>query len=85
MVPDDEPSYLRIEVSAWQIRKALNRAGLRDAVESAVAASNDLDLKDGWERAPTFWSDQPMTLALGASLGKSAADMYALFQLAETL
>ncbi|HZV61634.1 MAG TPA: hypothetical protein VFF75_04400, partial [Methylophilaceae bacterium] len=62
VLQDAEPLYPRIEVSAWQIRKALNRTGLRDAVETEVAASNDLDLKDGWERAPTFWSDQPMTL-----------------------
>lgn len=84
-VPDPEPVRPRITVSAWQIRKALNQAGLRQAVEDAVAASNNIELKDGWYHSPQFFSDNPLTLGMGASLGKDTEAMYALFQLAERL
>lgn len=82
---DPQAQFPRIEVSAWQIRKALNATGLRDAVEQAVAASASIELKDGWNYAPTFFSDNALTIALGAGLGKTPADMYALFQLASSL
>ena len=84
LVQDPAPRP-RIEVSARQIRKALNATGLRQAVEDAVAASDDIDVKDGYHYAPYFWSDDPLTLGLGAALGKTEADMYALFLLAESL
>lgn len=85
IMTDAEPELLRIDVSAWQIRKALNATGLRQQVEDAVAASTDIELQDGWAHAPRFYSDHPMTLQMGAALGKTTADMYALFQLAESL
>jgi hypothetical protein len=84
-VPDAEPSLPRIDVSAWQIRRALNMTGLRDAVEAAVAASNDIELKDGWQHSPRFYSDNELTITMGAGLGKSVGEMYALFQLAAGL
>jgi hypothetical protein len=82
---DESPSRPRIEVSAWQIRKALNREGLRDAVEAYVASSGDLELQDGYYHAPTFWSDHPFALVVGAALGKSEDAMYEFFQLAKSL
>lgn len=85
VLTDTEPPQPRIEVSAWQIRKALNVMSLRQAVEDAVAASGSITIQDGWYHSPTFWSDQPLTLQMGAALGKSESDMYALFQLAKGL
>jgi hypothetical protein len=82
---DATPALPRITVSAWQIRKALNKTDLRDAVEAAVAASGNLELQDGWRHSPEFYSDNPLTLGMGAALGKSSAEMYALFQFAESL
>lgn len=74
-----------ISINAWQLRMALNRVGLRQAVEDAVAASTDQDIKDGYYHSPTFSSNEPHTLALGAQLGQDEAAMYALFELGSTL
>lgn len=53
----------------WQIRKHLNATGQRQLVEDAVAASTDITLKDGWEFANEFRSDDPFVLSMGALLG----------------
>lgn len=71
--------------SPWQIRKALNQLGLRDAVEAAVAASTDRNLHDGWERATEFRSDDPFVIAMGATLGKTEAEVRAIIELGATL
>jgi len=84
-VPDAEPAMSRIDVSAWQIRKALNMTGLRNFVEAAVAASDDIELKDGWLHSPRFYSDNELAITMGAGLGKTREEMYTLFQLAASL
>lgn len=71
--------------SPWQIRKALNALGLRDAVEAVITDSNDRMLKDGWEFANEFRSDAIFVLAMGASLGKDAAGTAELIKYASTL
>jgi hypothetical protein len=58
----------------WQIRKALNIAGLRLSVENMIAGTSDVDLKDGWEFASEFRSDDPFVISMGAALGKSAEE-----------
>lgn len=84
-VADVEPLLPRVDVSAWQIRKALNMAGLRNFVEAAVAASDDIELKDGWLHSPRFYSDNELAITMGAGLGKSREEMHALFELAASL
>jgi hypothetical protein len=79
------PIKIGIGVSAWQLRKALNQLGLRAAVEAAVTASTNQDLKDGWAYAGTFNSDDPLVVTMGTALGQTPAQMYALFELASTL
>lgn len=74
-----------VSCNAWQIRKALNAVGLRDAVEIAVAQSTDRDLKDGWERATEFRSDDAFVLNMGAALGKTEQEIHELIALAATL
>lgn len=74
-----------LKCSAWQIRKALNATGLRDAVEYAVSASNDRDLQDGWNHATEFLRYEPLVLKFGVALGKTDAELDALFELARTL
>ena len=74
--------------SPWQIRKALNALGLRDAVEQAVAtATGDgaQTLKDGWEFATHFSSSDPFVISMGASLGKNEQETAELIQYASTL
>ena len=71
--------------SPWQIRKALNAQGLRQAVEDAVAASDDIALRDGWEFATQFRSDDPFVLTMGAMLGKSEEETRQLIEYAGSL
>lgn len=73
-----------ISVTPYQIREALNMLGLRAAVESAVAAGSQ-SLKDKWQFAQEFKRDNPTVIEIGLALGKTDAEMDALFQLAETL
>ena len=77
--------FPNISVSAWQIRKALNSAKLRDAIETAVTVSKDRDLKDGWEFAAMFDSSSPLVIAMGEAIGKKPEEIYELFQLARVL
>lgn len=69
----------------WQIRKVLNQIGLRQAVEDAVATSTDQTMKDGWEFATEFRSDDPFVQSMGAALGKTQTEIEQLIQLAATL
>jgi hypothetical protein len=80
--PLPPPVYI---CSPWQIRKALNNLSLRQAVEDAVAASNDQTLKDGWEFATEFRSNDPFVISMGASLGKNEQETAELIQYASTL
>ena len=91
-ITDEEAEALRppapapvYTCSRWQIRKALNAQGLRQAVEDAVAASDDQDLKDGWDCAGEFRSDHMFVISMGASLGMTEEQTADLIQYAATL
>jgi len=71
-------------VSPWQIRKALNALGLRDAVEKAVAAS-DITTQDAWNHATEFRRDDVLVEGVGKALNKSDEELDNLFILAGTL
>ena len=71
-------------LSAWQIRKALNQMGLRDAVEAAVAAGPQ-DAKDAWAYANEFERGHPLIESFAQALGKTDEDIDALFALGATL
>lgn len=73
-----------VTVSAWQIRKALNQLSLRDLVEDAIVAA-DQDTKDAWEYATEFERNHPLVLSLGTALGKTGAELDAIWALAVTL
>jgi hypothetical protein len=81
-VPPPLPVYT---CSPWQIRKALNQLGSRDAVEQAVANSSDITLKDGWEFATEFRSDDSLVISMGVALGKNAQETAELIQFASFL
>lgn len=82
--PDLAPPTPVISVSPWQIRKALNQLELRDAVEQAVAAG-DWTTQDAWQYATEFVRTDPLVVAIGYGLGKSDAELDALFELAAAL
>lgn len=71
--------------SPWQIRKALNSLDLRQQVEEAVAASDNQTLKDGWQYATEFRSDDPFVIAMGEEIGKTPEETAELIQYASTL
>lgn len=71
-------------VSPWQLRKALNQLGWRAAVEALVEQSQQ-DIKDGWEFATEFQRNNQFVVSMGQALGKTDAEMDALFALAATL
>ena len=71
-------------VSPRQIRQALTRLGLRNAVEAAVAAG-DQDTKDWYEFATQFERKNPHVLAMGVALGVTSDQLDALWVLAGSL
>jgi hypothetical protein len=81
-IPEPRPVYT---CSPWQIRKALLNQGLRQTVEDAVAASTDYILKDGWEYASAFVSNDPFVISMGSSLGMDQDGIDNLIQYAATL
>jgi hypothetical protein len=68
-------------ITPWQLRKALNQLGLRNAVEAAIAQA-DQDTKDGWEFATEFRRDDEMLNAMASALGISDSELDDIFRLA---
>jgi hypothetical protein len=83
--PSPSRALYPVSCSPWQMRKALNAMGLRQGVEDAVAASNDQDLKDGWEFATEFRSDDIFVVSMGAALDKSEEETHKLVEFASSL
>jgi hypothetical protein len=71
--------------SPWQIRKALNAIGLRQQVEDAVAESEAQEIKDGWQFAASFRSDDPFVLGIAQAIGKDEAEVAEIIRYARTL
>ena len=67
-----------ISLTPRQFRQALNAFGLRAMTESAVAQANQ-DTKDWYEFSTSFESTHPVVLQMAAAMGKTAADVNALF------
>ncbi|MCR6497091.1 hypothetical protein LJB71_14855 [Thermomonas sp. S9] len=82
--PPPAPVPVPDAVTPRQIRQALNRAGLRDAVEAAVAAAGR-DVQDWWEFALTIERAHPMVEAMLPALGLTPAQADDIFRLAGTL
>jgi len=74
-----------VTCTPWQIRKALNASGQRQLVEDAVVASGDIMLKDGWEFATQFASNDQFVLAMGTLLGLDATGTREFIRSASTL
>jgi hypothetical protein len=84
-IPADPIPVPVISVTPWQIRKALNQLGIRSAVEAAVTASANQELKDGWEFSDVVVRDSPLVIGMATALNKTTAEIDALFELALTL
>lgn len=80
-----DPVVIQIPaISPRQIRQALTRAGLRAAVDAAVAAG-DQDLQDWYEFSTAFERVNPQVEAMGAALGVSAESLDDLWALGASL
>ena len=80
-----EPAPLPIlSCTPWQIRKKLNKEGLREAVESYVASEQATqDEKDAWEFATEFREDNPLLVNAASMLG--IPDLHSFIEDAQTL
>ena len=73
-----------LSCTPWQIRKKLNKEGLRSAVESYVASEQATqDEKDAWEFATEFREDNPLLVNAASMLG--IPDIHAFIEDAQTL
>ena len=73
-----------LSCSPWQIRKKLNKEGLREAVETYVASEQaSQDEKDAWEFATEFREDNPLLVNAAAMLG--ITDLHVFIEDAQTL
>jgi len=72
------------DITPRQIRMALTRAGLRVAVEAAVAAG-DQDIKDWYEFSTTFERNNKLVAAMGVALGVDDYALDDLWRLGATL
>ena len=69
----------------YKFRLALLELGLFDDIESFVAATEDHRVKIAWQYADVYQSDDPLAVGLGYALGKTDAEIRAVFELANTL
>ena len=80
-----EPQPLPIlSCTPWQIRKKLNKEGMREAVEAYVTSEvATQDEKDAWEFATEFREDNP--LLVNAALLLGITDLHAFIEDAQSL
>lgn len=70
-----------IELSPSQFKKALYLSGLTNSVESILNSPGQELLKIDFENRFSYHSDHPDILAVGATLGKTADQIYQIFKL----
>ena len=70
-----------LPVTAAQFRLALLELGLLDEVETFVAAASR-EIQLNWEYRLEFERDHPLVIGVGMALGKTDAEIDAVFQLA---
>jgi len=71
-------------ISPRQFRQALTASGLRSAIESAIAGS-DQDTKDWYEFSTSFERHHPVVVAMVASLGYTEQQADAVWTLGASL
>lgn len=72
------------QISPRQIRMALTQLGLRNEVETAVAAG-DQDMKDWYEFSTYFDRNHPQVISMAAALGVDDQELDTLWKLGATL
>ena len=82
---EDSQVYPSVHVTSWQLIQALSQSGMLETVDAAANASPDVLVRMGWQRAPTFVSDDPLILSLCAALKIDDATRQSVFELAAGL
>ncbi|MEY5101243.1 MAG: hypothetical protein RJA36_3962 [Pseudomonadota bacterium] len=72
-------------VTRRQMLTALHRAGLLTTIKAAVAASGDPELQIAFDESQEFQRNNPFLATMAAALGKTPAEVDAIFALARTL
>ncbi len=72
-------------VTRRQMLTALHRVGLLTAIKGAVAASGDVELQIAFDESQEFQRNNPFLASMAAALGKTDAEIDAVFALAATL
>lgn len=72
-------------VTRRQMLTALHRAGLLATIKGAVAASGDVELQIAFDESQEFQRDNPFLAAMSQALGKTDAEVDAIFVLAASL
>ena len=74
-----------LPVTRRQMLTALHRAGLLTTIKGAVAASGDVELQIAFDESQEFQRNNPFLATMAAALGKTDAEVDAIFALAATL
>lgn len=72
-------------VTRRQMLTALHRVGLLATIKGAVAASGDIELQIAFDESQEFQRNNPFLASMAAALGKTDAEIDAVFALAATL
>lgn len=72
-------------VTRRQMLTALHRAGLLATIKAAVASSGDIELQIAFDESQEFQRDNAFLAAMAAALGKTDAEVDAIFALAASL
>lgn len=74
-----------LPVTRRQMLTALHRAGLLATIKSAVVASGDVELQIAFDESQEFQRDNPFLASMAQALGKTDAEVDAIFALAASL
>lgn len=72
-------------VTRRQMLTALHRVGLLATIKGAVAASGDIELQIAFDESQEFQRNNPFLANMAQALGKTDAEIDAVFALAATL
>jgi hypothetical protein len=81
--PAPEPPAVPVSVTPLQMRRALRATGLKNTVDAALAAASD-EVREEWEYATEIMRNNTTLDQMAHALGKTDAEIDALFQLAAT-
>jgi hypothetical protein len=72
-------------VTRRQMLTALHRVGLLATIKAAVEASGDIELQIAFDESQEFQRNNPLLASMAQALGKTDAEIDAVFALAATL